>query len=135
MFLSVHPTSVDLVWDQVEPLMQMPLDKTDVNDYFTTEDILGLIKSTAFQLWVVIKDDRIVTAIITQFSQYPGCVTLDIPLVGGSHIDEWIDDVWEVLKEHGRQSGCEYIRGFGRKGWTRKINDVQNYSVSWSVKL
>ena len=122
-------------WDELEPLIRLPLEKTGAIDLYSTADILGLVKKGEMQCWAVIDDKEWVAAIVTQVIKYPRQKVFDVYLVGGSRMNEWLDMVWDDLKRYGRESGCRAIRGFGRKGWTKRIKEPIEYSVTWSVGL
>lgn len=44
---------------------------------------------------------------------------LEIPYLGGEHMNEWIKDGTEVIKNIAKDLNCTHIRGCGRPGWER----------------
>ena len=87
------------------------------------------------QCWAVVSSGVPIAALVTQIIKYPQRQVLDVYLVGGTRMNEWVDKVWLALKAYGAEKNCEAVRGFGRKGWIRRIKEPIDYSVTWSIEL
>ncbi len=134
-FTGIPSYMVDDCWDELEPLIMLPLERTGAIADFLASDILAGIKAGTMQCWAVRDDSKIIAAIVTHAITTPQRKILNVWLVGGSRMNEWVDKVWLSLKEYGRDTGCTAARGFGRKGWIRRLEDDIDYSVMWSVDL
>ena len=133
-FTGIRSYEIDDFWTGIEPLIQKPLNYSRAADNFHTKDILEGIKAKRMQCWAVM-DKGPIAVLITEFTYYPKRTCFDVFLVGGSRMDEWIDKVWLVLKAYAKENDCQAIRGFGRKGWVRKLKENIDYSIIWDIEL
>lgn len=125
-FGGILPKQLPAYWPSIEPLIVLPLKRTDALKYYSPDDVYDKCCSEEWQCWVA-WSDQIDAVFVTYIETFPtGHKNLAIYLVGGTKIDEWLDTAWQVLKAFGKEHGCQQIAGFGRKGWLRKLKQVES---------
>lgn len=123
-------------WGPAWLLLDKAMTRMNIYKYFSEEDIKGFVESRDMQLWVAVVDDKLVAAFITQFISYPRRKVFDVFLVGGSKLGDWVAPSWDTLKRYAKSKDCDGIRGFGREGWVRVLEeDTIEYSATWDVDL
>lgn len=109
-------------WPKAMPFIQMALDEAP--GYYRLADVLHNILQDMEALWAVIGDDGdLVCCFTTMINQYPLCKKLLIHHVGGSNIEEWEDECYDILKRYAKDVGCDGINALGRNGWRRKAKE------------
>jgi hypothetical protein len=116
-------------WPHVEPILQRALDRFDYGS--DADDVLGDIIKGWRDLWLI-GDDSIA---ITQVNRLPKFAVLDISLLAGDRIDQWLSDLVIAFTNYAEAIGCKYIDGFGRKGWTKKLEAYGFKPYSYDVRL
>lgn len=91
---------------------------------FTYERLLDEIARKHIQVWVVVDlvNDDIVAGLITAimtYSRFPGVIMLEIPLVAGKGMREWIGPALRYLNSWGMEHKADIMVAYGRKGWER----------------
>ena len=127
-------------WDLLVPLIEKPLKRTGADKYYEPDDVLWKCISKAWQCWIAWSNDRIDCVFITYITEHPtGFRSFVVYLVGGSRIDSWLDNVWPTFKAYAKENGCGEINGLGRKGWLRKLKEVEDAPLEehlrFSVRL
>ncbi len=117
-------------WETIEPLLARVLDRFDYGS--NASDLLLDFMNEERQLWSINDLDAIA---VTQISKLPRFSVLDVPLMAGSGMKEWMDDLVQTLREHAREQGCKYMDGFGRKGWTKRLHRYGFKPYSYDVRL
>lgn len=72
-------------------------------------------------VWVVIHDEDIKGAVVTEVNDWPECRALRILAMGGDGMKHWIGAVVDTLKAHARANGCDRLVTEGRRGWERVL--------------
>lgn len=127
MLFGIQPEEIDHVWPLVVPLLQRAVERSQ-NDY-ALADILGLLRSKAFQLWVWDAGSGIEACAITTITNYPRRRICQIPFLAGSKMRDWLT-VEAVLREWARDKGCSQLEGYCRDGWLRVL---KNWRKVWST--
>jgi hypothetical protein len=112
------------VWDWVEPL----LERVQVDNGFTIDDILTSLQTRDMQLWVVPNKAACVTT-VQVFPQYRSVL---VARLAGDDLHEWFDDLMGVIEDWARQLGCKYVEEFGRDGWA-KVGKHRGYEKVFTV--
>ena len=64
---------------------------------------------------------------------------LEIVHLGGSKIDEWVDEGWKVLEKWAKDNGCHGLQALGRPGLkhvtTKKDNKWKQKEVFFEKKF
>lgn len=116
-------------WHHVAPILQRALDRFDYGS--DTDDILMDIINGGRELWLIGED----AVAITSISRLPKFSVLDISLLAGDRIDLWLDDLVIAFTNYAEAAGCKYVDGFGRKGWTKKLEAYGFKPYSYDVRL
>lgn len=96
-----------------------------VRDKWTGDAMLLEIMTGKAQLWIAWSYDRrrIEGAVITRVFDKPDIAPNDkvceCPLAAGVNMSEWGAPMFAMLKAWAIEQGCDYIAGYGRKGWMR----------------
>lgn len=90
----------------------------------TYNEFLDEVARKERQIWVVIDldTDEIVAALATCIatdSSVPGVKMLEIPLVAGRAMRDWLAPVIRTLNDWGIEQGADIMVAYGRKGWER----------------
>ena len=110
---------------QAEPLIQVVLDR------IPPETNMQLIKRDLYkgklQMIVAVEDDVLYGLALLNIVSYPtGYKLLDIPVVSGTRMEDWLVTGFGMIKDLARQNNCKETRGYSlRKGWFRKLNSDQ----------
>ncbi len=107
------------------PLLEKAVRLAPAAYQYKQDKLLGLIEREEAQLWTVWDADKreYAAACMTQITSERGEaeLALDIPLIGGRDMREWLVPLWTTLKLWGISHGCTIALGYGRKGWERAL--------------
>jgi len=95
------------------------------------DDVYEQLGDGGMQLWALVTvegEPEIVAVLVTEMIQYPKKRVLDLALLGGDHIDLWIDALPVLEKWAVEEQGIEQIQIHGRGGWERVAG---NRRKSW----
>ncbi|WP_373089291.1 hypothetical protein [Zhongshania sp.] len=126
----LSPDQVVTHWGSIEPLLQRVLSRFDYGS--DAEHILIDVVNGRRQIWEIADFSAIA---VTEVCNLPKFSVLDIPLVSGDNMETWLEPLLDQLTEYAKASGCRYIDGFGRKGWTRKLEKYGFKPYSYDVRL
>ena len=130
----VQPNEIPYMWHQVKPLIDKAL--VHSNGELTSDDVLELLLSKRESLIVGYTDPEdsykeILMAAVTEVVQYPRKKVLRIiawATKSGYDGDEWLT-LFNTIEYIGKQSGCDYIEAWTRKGMAKKLKWDHEYSV------
>jgi hypothetical protein len=83
-------------------------------------DYMTKILTRVAQCWVIIEDDKITGAGLTEILNYLQHKTLHIILFAGSNFEEQ-SKMFPVVEEFAKQQGCISIEQWGREGWAKVL--------------
>lgn len=133
--VSAVPASlIDIVWPQVEPLLQKPIElahgETDINAVYNN------LKTANILLCTVSQGPVIVAAFTLEFREFEsGLKTMYLPLIGGTNMRHWMDQGLKVVEAIGKDFKCTELRGISvRKGWMRILEKKGWEEVSVTVR-
>lgn len=129
MIRAIEPEQVPAEWGRAGPMIQRALDRFDYGE--SSDDVLLSLMRGERELWMCGDD----AAVILQVCRLPQFQVLDIPLMAGDNMDAWLPDLVSQLTRYAKAIGCKYIDGFGRKGWTRKLQEFGFEPYSYDVRL
>ena len=90
---------------------------------YEPEDILALVETLGYKLWIAFDGTGIKGAVVTGFVQYPRLKALDMMFIGGEDGPEWKLPMLNLLKKWGADNGCVKLEAMGREGWERMFKD------------
>jgi hypothetical protein len=91
------------------------------------KDIAQDIITGGSMMWVVHIGDTLVAAMTTCVVQHPRRKNLKIEFLGGSRMNEWIDDGIATLAKIAKDAGLDALEADGRKGF-EKISKGVNFT-------
>ena len=126
----VKPDDVQDIWYDVRPLIEKPL--THSEGAMTSYDVLRLILTEQFQLWVGFTKDSIATALITEIITYPRHRILRVHTWAtdtGHDFNIWYEPSLKALENFAGMLECSALEAWCRKGLARKLDWENEYSV------
>lgn len=116
---AIPPDMVDDYWDVVVPLLEKSFEYVAYKT--TAEDLYDEIKSGHQSLWVAFEEDslRIIGAYTIRIKTYPNGATASCEHLGGERMDEWADQMSNVMERYVRDIGIEHMEIIGRRGWKK----------------
>lgn len=128
MQISLVPIEgLGIVWPRVREMLRPATDRT--NGRYSVDDIRPLIHSGQCLLWVALADtpkdktiqDRVVAALVTRITRYPGRTLLSSLFLGGDGMKEWGPVFYSTIEDWARKSGCDGMETMGRIGWRKLL--------------
>lgn len=119
----VNPDQIDEYWLMIEPLVKKAMDRTGVSKSYDPEFVKIQLQAERWQCWLGVDDREVKVAHITYIDVLPKRKVFCIPLTGAINgsIATWIDHIDE-FKKFAKDHECSTVRGWGRKGWERKLD-------------
>jgi hypothetical protein len=117
----VPPEHVTDVWAEAEPLLERAVNRT--SGRFTTSDVYRSITEDGYLLWIAVRDDTIVGAVVTFFMHYPRKKYLCVQFCGGKDFKVWKKQVFYTMRKFAADNGCDGLEAFGRLGWEDELKD------------
>lgn len=108
------------IWGVLEPAVK----RAPRSIRYTYESLLIEIAQKKTQLWLVIDPEgndligAFTTAIATD-ERFKDQTMLEVPLLAGKKMSEWLGDALKLVLWWGRAEGATVMVGYGRKGWER----------------
>ena len=106
-------------YKQIQPLLKKALTKAPE---YNEEAVLAKVLNGTSQMWLA-EDDELLGITITEGVQYPEYLALNIHLLGGTRLKEWMEIGLEKIQQFAKDSGCKEISLSGRKGWEKLLKD------------
>lgn len=132
--------------EKLLPLIERGLNATAAKlDYSAIDVIKELLVANA-QCWLATetfdiaeaddKEFKLLGIAITRVLRFPRRDVLQIFLVSGERIDDWMKIGLDTIEAYARDKNCASMRGVGRFGWKRKLkgHDLET-SLVWSKEL
>jgi hypothetical protein len=105
------------VIEEAVPLLRLGQERQARN--IGMADIIDDLRIGNSILWLVYIDTSLVAAITTSIVIHPKRRTFKIEFMGGSRMDEWMEDALRSFKSFARAAGCEAVEADGRRGFDR----------------
>jgi len=123
-------------WKPAYKLLEKAMDRLGLGKYYWEEDLRHFVENKDMQLWVAVVDGKLEAAFLTQIVIFPRRKVFDILIVGGDKLGDWVAPSWGTFKDYAKSHECDGIRGFGREGWTRVLEERGiEYSAIWDLDL
>lgn len=119
--VSAVPTPlIDVVWNDVEPLLAMAIGTN--KGRYTTDSVRRALEGEHLGLWVAMDGTVPIAALTTRVCEYPtGLRALCIDWIGGSRMSEWLPVAQPLMSEYARAHNCAHLEGYGRRAWGRVL--------------
>ncbi len=116
--VSIVPTeAVPLILSEIRPLVELLA--PSIREQYTVDNLIDYVLTGYYDLWVVIRDNKIVGFIMARIIELPLSRYLSLQFAAGHGIRETSDEIIRVLTSYARDAGCSHIEMLGRKGWAR----------------
>lgn len=118
---AVPPEMVDDYWELALPLFskafKYSVTKVDPQDVY--EDLMNGNQS----LWIVFEGTPInlVGAFTIRIKAYPAGQSLCGEHLGGERLNEWADELFEIMESYANDLGIKNLELIGRRGWEKVL--------------
>jgi len=109
------------IWEDIEGYMEKGAAYS--GGRYEADDVLHLIETLGYKLWIAFDGTGIKGAVVTGFVQYPRLKALDMMFIGGEDGPEWKIPMLNLLKKWGADNDCVKLEAMGREGWERMFKD------------
>lgn len=106
---------VKTVWQNVEPLVARSL--RGIEDEVATDDILRGLIGRDLMLLVAHDAEKELGILILSYKKTPQTTFVEIDLVGGYDMAQWMTTALNVVKVIAKAFGASKVKALGRKGW------------------
>lgn len=116
-----NPESVANIWNEVQPLLQRAMAKSEGEQ--TEAEIFAELLANQTQLWVGMELDRVVAMWTTRIRKFGGKTICygNYAAAEPGFLDEllrWFEQVCDWAEDN----GCDQVQIIGRKGWQKKLD-------------
>ena len=112
----------DAVWELVETYIDQAIEVGGRLE--STDDVRQWVIERTIQLWIVIEDEKIISAITTEIIEYPNATVCRLRHMGGRLNKVVITKVSELVFPWAVAQGCSKVELWGRPGWEKIGNKV-----------
>jgi hypothetical protein len=121
---AVPCTMIDLVWDRIEPLIQMAVDKAP--DDITVEMVKKRLVRGDQGLVTISRGADIIAINTLDVKVFDtGIRVLFIPITAGTEMELWLERFLEIAVAIAKDYNCTELRGLAaRGGWLRKLKPL-----------
>lgn len=124
----VHPFYLIKREAEVIPLLDSALEPFGYR-YKPTDVLIELLRpNTLWQAWLIHEGEEIIAIAISQIVQFPQRRGLCIFAIGGTRMDEWLDDLKALMEDHALKNACDHMEIVGRRGWN-KVLDLEPKAI------
>ena len=92
------------------------------------------LQDNRFQLFIS-WNNGIESAVITEIAEYPKAKVLRYVLAGGTNLENWLEEIQEVIEKFAKKNHCTQLEVAGRKGWLKKLKDFKEKAILLSKDL
>ena len=113
----LDPEYLPDMWKDVEPLIDKVI--PFMHGRANKADIVKNIAGGHEQLWVIDDDEKVIAIGVTSIEHRSQMSILNVSYIGGSRIDEWVEELFDLFCQFGVEKGCSIVECCGRKGWSK----------------
>ena len=112
---------VENYWPKVQLLLQPAVDRS--GGRASADQTYRLAMNGKVQIWLMYDENtkEIVAAGASELRTYPGRKILNVLLVAGHRMSEWLDKFIDKLKRFAIHNEAKALELYGRTGWIRKL--------------
>tara|TARA_R100001460_G_scaffold94355_1_gene136424 strand:+ start:2453 stop:2881 length:429 start_codon:yes stop_codon:yes gene_type:complete len=119
------------IWNLCKQYVEMGNNKS--KEEMNIDDIYERLINAEMQLWVVFdENDDIKSVVTTEVINYPRKRTCRIVTLGGRGLDNWVDEVLDVLEGWAIENGCVAMETACRKGFIKKL-EKYGYEHAYTI--
>ena len=114
------------VWNKVWPITKRAVDRFDIPNRFTEDELIENLTTGKMQLWAIddVHKNGLAAVAITSIIQdenFDDEWVFEVPFVAGYGMKHWIGDLFKLLKSYALSHGCKIMLGYGRVGWIKAV--------------
>ncbi len=119
------------IWNLCKQYVEMGNNKS--KEEMNIDDIYERLINAEMQLWVVFdENDDIKSVVTTEVINYPRKRTCRIVTLGGRGLDNWVDEVLDVLEGWAIENDCVAMETACRKGFIKKL-EKYGYEHAYTI--
>jgi len=116
--IMISPDDALAHWATISALFKQAYDKGQGES--SMSDYMKKILNKHAQCWVILEDDKITAAGLTEFMYYSQHKTLHIILFTGTDFEEQ-SKMFPIVEAFAKAEGCKAIEQWGRPGWAKVL--------------
>ena len=124
----------DEIWNSASKLLQRVIDRGS-NEVLLERIKARILEGSELLLCAFYKDEIIACCILGITDFETGKRALQIPYVAGDHIDSWIEEGFDIIRNLARAERCTHIKGNGRVGWEKAFPEMRRVSVIYECEV
>lgn len=107
-----------LAWPKVAMFLAPPVSESC--GLWEIEDVRERVTRPGdWSLWLVAQGSEPHGAWVTRPLVFPRARALEIVFAGGRAMEAWYDLALAETEKYARETGCDRLRGYGRRGWIK----------------
>ena len=122
----IQPDDLEMVWDETVPLIDAALKYSEGE--LLPEDLIEPLKTGKMQLWVALKDNHVIAAMITEIIIYPRKRVLRVITIAGKDgrgMSKWYGFL-PLVEGFALSNNCSSLEAWTRKGMAKKLKDWEH---------
>lgn len=134
----VPASHVPQYWPSIARLLQPAIDRSEGR--CTAGQVLDMAMGGSSQIWLVVDRDTKVfkAAAVTEKRPYVGEAFINVSLIAGFDMAQWLDVFITELKTYAKFNGAKGIEFLGRPGWVKALKPygfIRKNTVFMDCKL
>ena len=117
--LPVTPLQLPYVWPKIMQYIQEAIEFEA--GHLTPEKVYELCEDGTFVLIVVYEEEKIKAAQTIELVATPAGRIMNLVTTGGVDLDDWQDELCDMMEQLAKEQNCISIRTRGRLGWLRQL--------------
>src|SRR6266481_5449932 len=128
--VQLAPTNIQALWSQIATIIKPAVDQVSTHK---VQDIYRSVMSMRAQMWAELVGTEVVTAVVTEFVDYPAGLYLRIWLCAAKPGSPMDNDMWlEEMDRYRDASGAIGFEAIGRMGWLKRFPlKVEGLVMRW----
>lgn len=110
----LQPVEVHIFWDRIKPL----IDKALKTELYTAEDLKESCMKGLIRVYVANDFQSVCTV---ELMNYPQKKVALIHTLGGEGLNEWQDEMLEMIISDSKENGATALLINGRRGWLKQV--------------
>jgi hypothetical protein len=115
----VPQESISLFWDDACQHFERSFNYSPI--FVDKDELLVDCLNGDLTLWVVYDEtpDQMIGAFTVRIKKYPGGTVLSGEHLGGSRLDEWADQLFDMMDQYAKLYNVSALELIGRRGWEK----------------